>query len=338
MERWPKISVIVPVYNTAEYLPKCIDSILIQNYDNFELLLIDDGSEDRSGTIIDEYSAQNERVRAIHKANGGVSSARNTGIDIATGEYIVFVDSDDYVGKDYLFDLVQAADDQKPSQLILSDYQSFSTDKMFQREYVNNFKIRGGMTAEQFRYLVFEYRLFGPCCKLYQRKILNTHQIRFDTELKSAEDFEFNMQYLRYIQELKYICSVQYFYRVGYKATERSFIRMSDIKSVHIMTSEIIALSKRFGIYPTLVEEIDVWVAKKHYLSRLPMVFVRNSDITILQRRKMYSDLIGDVQYRNAYLRGKEYAQLPMALAVFAHVDCFLSWYLFYLLVRLFAC
>ena len=92
----PKISVIVPVYNTEKYLHRCIDSILSQTFTDFELLLINDGSKDRSGAICDEYAAKDNRVRVFHKENGGVSSARNLGLDSAYGEYIIFLDSDDY--------------------------------------------------------------------------------------------------------------------------------------------------------------------------------------------------------------------------------------------------
>ena len=98
----PKISVIVPVYNTEKYLNRCIDSILAQTFTDFELLLIDDGSTDCSGKICDEYAAKDSRVRVFHKENGGVSSARNMGLDNAQGEWITFVDSDDWVHEDFL--------------------------------------------------------------------------------------------------------------------------------------------------------------------------------------------------------------------------------------------
>ena len=96
------VSIIIPVYNAEKRLVKCIDSILTQSYIHFELLLINDGSKDSSGTICDAYAQKDNRVKVFHKENGGASSARNIGIERATGEYIVFVDSDDYVEKDYL--------------------------------------------------------------------------------------------------------------------------------------------------------------------------------------------------------------------------------------------
>ena len=104
------ISVIVPVYNVEPYLRECIESILGQTYRDFELILVNDGSTDDSGTICDEYAAQDTRIRVLHQKNSGVSVARNVGLDSVQGEYIAFVDSDDRVSKDYLAylnDLIQ---------------------------------------------------------------------------------------------------------------------------------------------------------------------------------------------------------------------------------------
>ena len=102
MNKNPKISIIVPVYNAEQYLRRCIDSILNQSFTDFELILIDDGSKDKSSDICDEYAAKDSRIKVYHKENGGVSSARNLGLDNANGEWIAFVDSDDFIKEDYL--------------------------------------------------------------------------------------------------------------------------------------------------------------------------------------------------------------------------------------------
>ncbi len=101
MDRQELISVIVPVYNVEKYLRRCIDSIINQTYKNLEIILVDDGSPDSSGAICDEYAKKDSRIKVIHKENSGLSGARNAGIDAATGEYISFIDSDDYVNKDF---------------------------------------------------------------------------------------------------------------------------------------------------------------------------------------------------------------------------------------------
>ena len=96
------ITVIIPVYNVEKYLKECLESIINQTYKNLEIILIDDGSTDASGEICDEYSKRDNRIRVVHKANGGLSSARNLGLDIANGEYVTFIDSDDYIDLEFM--------------------------------------------------------------------------------------------------------------------------------------------------------------------------------------------------------------------------------------------
>ena len=108
MENEDLISVVVPVYNVERFLPACIDSILCQGYKNLEIILCDDGSTDSSPQICDEYAKKDSRIHVIHKKNGGLSDARNAGIDIAFGKYIIFVDSDDFIDKNMIMYLYNA--------------------------------------------------------------------------------------------------------------------------------------------------------------------------------------------------------------------------------------
>ena len=96
------ISVVVPIYNVENYIKKCVDSILSQTYKNLEIILVDDGSPDRCGEICDKWTKKDNRIKVIHKENGGLSDARNSGIEIAKGDYLSFIDSDDYVNKDFI--------------------------------------------------------------------------------------------------------------------------------------------------------------------------------------------------------------------------------------------
>ncbi len=102
------VSVIVPIYNVEKYLPKCVDSIISQKYTNLEIILVDDGSPDKSGDIADQYAKKDERIHVIHKKNGGLSDARNAGIDAALGEYLVFIDSDDYIHPEMISRMMDA--------------------------------------------------------------------------------------------------------------------------------------------------------------------------------------------------------------------------------------
>ena len=114
------ISVIVPVYKVEKYIHRCIDSILAQTFTDFELILVDDGSPDCCGSICDEYAKKDSRVTVIHKKNGGLSDARNAGLDFAMGDYILFVDSDDYIDADLLEQTYSAASSEAPELCTIS--------------------------------------------------------------------------------------------------------------------------------------------------------------------------------------------------------------------------
>lgn len=117
----PKISVIVPVYNIVKFLPRCVDSIMQQSFREFELLLVDDGSNDGSGALCDDYACRDSRIRVLHKPNGGVSSARNTGLENAFGEYVQFIDGDDYV-EGPMFELLYAQAHENGADIIVTDF------------------------------------------------------------------------------------------------------------------------------------------------------------------------------------------------------------------------
>ena len=119
------ISVIVPVYNVEKYLPQCLNSIINQTYKNIEVVLVDDGSTDDSGNICEEYKKNDERIIVVHQKNSGLSAARNVGIEISTGEYITFIDSDDYISPDYIENLYSALE-QYSADIAICDLKKVS--------------------------------------------------------------------------------------------------------------------------------------------------------------------------------------------------------------------
>lgn len=339
----PQISVIVPVYRVEKYLSACIDSILDQSFSDFELLLIDDGSPDNSGALCDAYAEKDARIRSIHKENGGVSSARNLGLEYAQGEYIVFVDSDDYLSKDHLHGLYEhrqtASVDKKT--LVIADYQPFSPDGEEHRAFPTGFSVSmNGETpsADMFRKLVFDFRIFPPYCKLYRRDVIEQNALRFNQALKSAEDFDFNCRYIRNMDQIVYIPSVQYHYRVDYKRYRPSndgVLGRSEIMSAHIMAHGIQEIAERMGVLDEVLTEICRWAATKHYLNRLEMLFVPNKRIGFSARRHLYNELISDKLYYDLAQKGA--IQLPASNTkrVARRMDCFLVWWMFYRMKQL---
>ncbi|RST72559.1 glycosyltransferase [Siminovitchia acidinfaciens] len=168
----PIISIIVPIYNVEQYLNKCIDSILAQTFTKFELILVNDGSPDNCGEICDQYKLKDNRVKVIHKKNGGVADARNAGIDVAKGNYIGFVDSDDWIEPnmyEILYDLIV----EHKTGISACSIQSPTNDKKVNSDEIN---ILDSGTAIN---LIYEGKPpgFGPCNKLYLKNLFQ--EIRF---------------------------------------------------------------------------------------------------------------------------------------------------------------
>lgn len=208
----PKISVIVPVYKAEAYLHRCVDSILCQTFQDFELLLIDDGSPDKSGEICDEYALKDSRIRVFHKKNEGVSSARNLGIDYALGYYICFIDSDDWVENEYLSnfgDLSFIGNDFLVLQGV-ERISNVSNKVQWQIRYVDNFA-----QGEEINSLISEYELFHsgfPVAKLFCKELILKNNIRFNTTISFHEDHLFVFEYWKYINKLRITSSVSYKY------------------------------------------------------------------------------------------------------------------------------
>lgn len=183
----PTISIIVPVYNTSKYLYACVESILNQSFVDFELLLIDDGSTDNSGAICDEFAIKDSRVKVIHKKNGGVSHARNAGLDIMSGDWVYFVDSDDTITPDCLELLYKGID---PSVDVVEGQYARITDKG------SNPKVFDGDTEyipkSDYLVMLFEhvparYRCY-PVTKIYRASVIRNGNLRFDTNIFYKED------------------------------------------------------------------------------------------------------------------------------------------------------
>ena len=190
MNNHPLISVIIPVYNVEKYLNKCIDSILAQTYKNIEIIIIDDGSTDNCGKICDEYALSDNRIKVIHKSNSGVSAARNDGIEISSGDYIVFVDSDDYVTVDYvecLYNgLLENDADMAVCGYVIPDAEK--CEKIANEFLPGNSVISSDETIR--RMLNFEL-IQGVCCKIFKSGHIKKFRFRNYTY---SEDLLFSVE------------------------------------------------------------------------------------------------------------------------------------------------
>lgn len=218
-ETSPKISVIVPVYKAEFYLCRCVDSLLAQTFQNFEVLLVDDGSPDRSGEICDEYARKDSRVRVFHKKNGGVSSARNIGLDYARGEWICFVDSDDFLDTSYLddFNLSDSHVEFYLQGYRVVDAKNILSEHRF-RQKRTNIKILDFLIEAERNCI-----LNSPVCKLFSHNLLDSHRLYFDLNTSYGEDHLFVLNYLRFVRTalVNNKCSYNYVYHESQSLTRR---------------------------------------------------------------------------------------------------------------------
>ena len=216
-----KISVIVPVFNSEKYIGRCLKSICENSYKELEIIVIDDGSSDKSGTICNDYAQSDDRIRVIHQKNQGVSKSRNYGIRLATGDYVAFVDSDDMLPKDFYDSLVLGIEEGIFDLCICSI--SYVYENNIQNIELDNFNIHIDNGSSQQKKMWYKlnkaFLLYGPCNKLYKADIIRNNNITFPVDTSYGEDLLFNMEYLNYCKNIKYLRYPCYFY---YKNNENS--------------------------------------------------------------------------------------------------------------------
>ena len=201
-------SLIVPVYNAQPTLRRCLDSIVNQPFSDYELLLINDGSADASGDICREYADRYPAIRYFEKENGGVSSARNLGLDEARGEYILFVDSDDFVSEDY-FASISDALKNKATDLLMFGYRNFGG--IFKECDTGEFYENAALgIAERVSSAMRQYLFSSLWSKVFKRQIIEQHNIRFANDLAIGEDQLFIFSYAMHIASISSVESALY--------------------------------------------------------------------------------------------------------------------------------
>lgn len=270
-----KISVIIPVYNAQEYLDVCIPSVLEQSYTDFELLLINDGSTDSSGEICDNFAVKDARVKVFHKENGGVSSARNIGLKNATGEWITFVDSDDFISENYFQPTLKF---KAQDYIVLNSNQLRDNKKSIFRSYESK--------VLELKDFLSNYRLFtdfaSPWGRFFKKSIIHQNEITFDERLNNGEDVLFNLEYIFHCKTVALSNLTSYNYRIipnslsskkmSVEYVENLYNRIYSALQAYSKNSEFISSHISFaaiGYYFSILKSNREWTEKKLRMKKL---------------------------------------------------------------------
>lgn len=314
----PKLSIIVPVYNSEKYLHRCVDSILKQTYQDFELLLIDDGSSDDSAKIIANYEEQDSRVKGIYQENHGVSVARNTGMRLAKGEYLMFVDSDDYLinSLDALFMTNDLADLTVMSTEIGS-HRNLNDDEFFDGDELIKAQVK--MITDPTRYMT----VWG---KLFNTEIIKANGIRFNSQLRVAEDGDFMLQYLLHIASLRFTKHCCYHYSVESESVMSRFDNKKDdylkamLESQLVIDSAPAELQKAFATY-VMIHFIIIMVHET-FASQNPLKYgQRIRQLTELLAEPVFKEALAQIKLKDCHgLKMLPIALLKMHLKYLASI------------------
>ena len=312
----PKVSIIVPVYKAEKYLPQCVDSILSQTFSDWECILVDDGSPDCSGVICDEYAQTDARIRVIHKENGGVSSARNAGLEEACGEWICFVDSDDTIQPSYLDDFEI---DSTEVDLYMQGYVRVNGDKI-----ISTHDFAGCKKTDFFSVLAYSednHIVNSPWIKLFKRSIIVDNNVLFDTNTSYGEDHLFSLSYILHCKSIHYSLGHGYMYH---------------LHETESLTQRIVPF-REIMYYTLKAKKYQDQIAKESkgddYLASVGLCFMRNyiSILTYLCKANGgYDDFKMVIDRCSPYLNSISTSKCSAKLKIFKKISLYPVSYILY--------
>lgn len=258
----PQVSIIVPVYKVEKYIRECVESILQQTFTNFELILIDDGSPDASGRMVDELAAQDARIRVFHQQNAGPGAARNLGLEQAKGEFINFVDADDCVEPTFLDSYHHVNADY---DCVFQGFTKLSKNEKCESVHSIKTSTKDHSFDDVFISLLDSGLLGYMCLKQFRRSIIEDHHIRFDESIKYREDFLFTIRYLSFCKRLCITEDTGYLYRLD---NPNSLLHTWWDAEEYLYTNDLVfeIVERTWGTNEKLHRYFLQWYANNQYL------------------------------------------------------------------------
>ena len=313
------VTVVVPIYNTEKYIRPCIDSIIHQSYSNLQIILVDDGSTDQSGEICDIYAELDDRIGVIHKKNGGLSDARNAGIDMARGEYITFIDADDFIARDMIDNLLRVAISEDADMVackVIRCEESDTPDMIDISNSEQEYEIYSG--KEKMRIFMQDKKIGTTAwAKLYKTTLFQDIRYPFG---KIHEDVYTTYKLIHVANKLCYVPAIGYVYRKNSNGLSRVF-SMSRLDAIHgaIERADFIEIH-----YPELINEAYCKVVNACNNCLMLMGMTKTYDVESLKwMQQLYR------QYGKYYIRTRHVSKLGKIATEIASFNIKLAWVLF---------
>lgn len=294
------VSVIIPVYNAENYISQCIESLLNQTLQECEFIFINDGSKDKSREIIENYQKSNNRIKLLNQKNQGVSSARNTGLQVAAGEYIAFVDADDYIEKE-MYEILYNSAKQNDCDLVVSNFESEMGEHKIITKYpfpINTDLKKDFIQKELLPYFLKTDNLNSVVNKLYKKQLIKEYNVKFPVGVSLGEDGMFNIKFLSYANSIKYLDYTGYHYReVSGSATRNISEKDYFNRALEVYKLEVPE------IYSVFNDKVKVRRLKSiklinNVMSYIHVYFTPSKDVKFSQRYNYIKKMI-----RNKYVR-----------------------------------
>lgn len=285
-----KVSVIVPVYNLEKHIERCLDSLLSQNFEHYEIIVVDDGSTDNTGPICDEYAIKYDFIKVIHKSNGGVSSSRNEGIKLSCGKYIMFVDGDDYVTPNYISTMYNYQI-KYPDCLIVCDMWKKTAEETNYKSFMPSSLKDFTLYSKDDYFILYKTGISGyPFNKIYDKSKISSSDLLFDTSLELGEDAVFVSNYLKSCSGFVIVSEPLYYYCILPTGAISKYRKEKFNQIIVTFSARLQLISPKY-----LTEFCDIFLWE--FISCLNNTFDKRNTDSFFKK----------IKYNNSILKSKEF-------------------------------